>query len=410
MSTSNFYLKKPDKKGLSPIMLTYQNKGEKYRYFTKLKVKPESWKNQRVKSNYTGFSQINSLLDELENILKEIEREALFNKKYYTIDIVKRKFLLRLGSLTNEGDFFSIYDRFINDSKPTKSKATIQTYEATKIKLKNFIEIKKRTISFDSIDQTFYESFLSYMIDDLGHLNNTVGKHIKTLKVFLRYAIDHEYTSQNYNFRKFKVFSEDADIIYLTEDELLKLYRLEDLPERLATVRDSFCFACFTGLRFSDISKLKPAHIKTEHIEIRTDKTRDYLKIPLNNYTKEILSKYENKLKEKALPTELTNQKTNEYLKEIGKIAEFDEMISVEKFSGSKKIIVNKPKYVFLSTHTARRTFVTLSLEKGIRAEVVMAMTGHKNYKTFKKYIKITDKVMQAEMQRIWNTPLLKVV
>ena len=63
-----------------------------------------------------------------------------------------------------------------------------------------------------------------------------------------------------------------------------------------------------------------------------------------------------------------------------------------------------------LTTHTARRTFVTLALEKGIRAEVVMAMTGHRNYKSFMKYVKITDKVMELEMNKAWNIPLMRAV
>ena len=410
MSTINFYLKKPDKKGLCSIMLTYQDRGQKYRYFTKLKIKAVCWKNQRVKNNYTGYSEINGLLDELENNLKEIEREALFLKKEYSIEIIKNKFQSKLGKSTNEKDFFYSYDRFIEDSKATKSRKTIQAYEGTKEKLKAFMEAKNVGIKFENINQIFYESFVNYMIIDLGHLNNTVGKHIKTLKTFLRYAIDHEFTNHNYNFKKFKVFAEDADIIYLTESELMKIYRLENLSKTLLKVRDSFCFACFTGLRFSDIDKLSDSHIKAEFIEMKAEKTKDSLKIPLNSFAQEILARNKNLEAGKPLPKGFSNQKTNQYIKEIAGIAKIDEIVSLEKFTGSKKIIINKPKSEFISTHTARRTFVTLSLEKGIRSEVVMAMTGHKSYRTFKRYIKITDKVMQAEMERVWSKPLLKAV
>ena len=122
------------------------------------------------------------------------------------------------------------------------------------------------------------------------------------------------------------------------------------------------------------------------------------------------MERYKDKYIDKPLPTGITNQKSNEYIKEIGGLAEVDELVSIEKFNGSKKLTITKQKYHLLTTHTARRTFVTLALEKGIRAEVVMAMTGHKNYKTFKKYIKITDKVMQNEMNRVWSRPILKAV
>ena len=368
MATINFYLREKDKNGDARIMMTYQNRGQKFRYSTQLKINENAWneKEQRVRTNYVGFSEFNSILDDVENSIKSIVREALFHKKDYSVEVVRRKFLLKLGELSKENDFFKVVDKFIEDSKATKSKATIQTYEATKIKLINFMKAKKLSISFETIDQNFYEAFVNYMARDLRHLNNTVGKHVKTLKLFLNYAVDHEYTNQNYNLRKFKVMSEEADIIYLTEEELLRIYHLNNLPQRLIDVRDSFCFACFTGLRFSDISKLRHFHIKEDFVEIKTEKTKDNLKIPLNQYAKEILSKYVGYYHDKPLPTGITNQKTNEYLKEIGQFAELDDQISLDKFSRSNKLHFEKKKWELLTTHTARRTFVTLALEKGI--------------------------------------------
>lgn len=216
--------------------------------------------------------------------------------------------------------------------------------------------------------------------------------------------------SSNFNLSSFKVFKEETDIIYLTETELFKILNLEGLSKCLQQVRDNFCFACFTGLRFSDIAKIKRTNIKDDFIEIKTEKTRETLKIPLNQHAKNLLKKYESIQDERPLPPTITNQKTNEYLKELCEIAEIDEMVEIEKYSGSKKILIRKRKYNLVTSHTARRTFVTLSLEKGIRAEIVMNITGHKEYQTFKKYIKITDKVKLLEMNKVWDRPNLKAV
>ncbi len=410
MGTINFYLKAADKKGESPILLTYQNRGEKFRYYTKLKATPGSWKNQRVKSNYIGYSEINGILDDIENTLKAIEREALFNKKEYTVETIKRKFFLRFGSLTNTSDFFTVFDKFISDSSPIKTIRTIIGYKCLKEKLLKFSAAKGYTIGFEAIDFHFYESFVGYMLNDLQNLNNTVGNYIKNLKVFLRYAADHEYISEPLNLNKFKVFRDEVDLVYLTEKELMTIYRRDDLEKRLANVRDVFCFGCFTGLRFSDITKLTNSHIKEGYLELKTEKTRDSLRIPLNIHAKEILNRHKGNYAGKPLPTNLSNQKTNDYLKELAELCEIDEIRSFEQFSGSKKKVTTKYKFELISTHTARRTFVTLALEKGIRAEVVMAMTGHKSYKSFQKYIKITDKIKEQEMNRAWNTPLLKAV
>ena len=80
--------------------------------------------------------------------------------------------------------------------------------------------------------------------------------------------------------------------------------------------------------------------------------------------------------------------------------------MQIVKYRGAEKVEFIEPKYKFIGTHTARRTFVTLSLEKGMRPETVMSITGHKDYNTFKKYIKLTDKVKLAEMNNIWSTTL----
>lgn len=410
MGTINFYLKSEDKKGECPIYLTYQKRGEKFRYFTKLKIPSNSWNGSRVKMNYTGYSEMNSILDDIENSLKEIEREAVFNKKEYSIETTKRKFLLKYGVLNNTNDFFNVFDKFIEESAVTKSNWTIKGYNSTKHKLLKYAEAKNVSITFENIDQTFYEAFMKYMIEDLGNLNNTTGKYIKNLKVFLLYALEHEYTNKMYNFKKFKVYSEDATTIYLTELELLSIFRKQFLPKHLLNVRDVFCFACFTGLRFSDIDKLNNSHIKGDYLEIKTDKTKDYLRIPLNVYAKEILKKYHGRFTDRPLPTGITNQKTNAYLKEIGELCKINDLISTESFSGSRKKVCTEPKYKFITTHTARRTFVTLALEKGIRAEVVMSMTGHRSYKSFMKYIKITDKVKEQEMNRVWGKSLLRAI
>ena len=410
MSSINFYLNSPDRKGKCPVMLTYQSNGKRFRYWTKIKIDKNAWKNQRIKPNYKDASENNGILDDLQNILQKIEREAIFNKKEYSIETVKRKFELEIGELSSEGSFFQIYDKFINDSIPTKAAGTIKSYYSTRGHLEGFSQTKNFPINFESINENFYEAFVNYMITDLKFLNNTIGRVIKTLKTFMNYAVRLEYTNPTLAYKNFKVFKEELEIIYLTYDELMRLYHIDDISDTLRTVRDNFCFGCFTGLRFSDISKLSHENIKGDYLEITSEKTKDFIKVPLNHYAKEILNNYKVEFNDTPLPRCFSNQKTNDYLKELGCLAEIDEINTIEKFTGSKKIIITKPKYELITTHTARRTFVTLNLEKGIRAEVVMAMTGHKNYKSFNRYIKITDQIMQIEMNRVWTKPLLKVV
>ncbi len=409
MSTVTFYLKKNTGKAEASVMLAYLKNGKRFRYSTKLKVNPKYWLDNKVKSQCEGAEEINSLSNGYVEDIRKIEREALFLKKDYGIEIIKRKFESKNGKLNAENDFFKSYDIFIEQSKPIRTLTTIKTYTTTKNMLLKFQSEKKIQITFESITNEFYEKFVDFLIAK-KYLNNTIGKHIKTLKTFLNYSKDHEFTNISTNLKKFKVLQEDIDIVYLTDGELMKIYNLSDLSPALEKVKDCFCFGCFTGLRFSHINQLTHANYHNNYIEFRTEKTKDSLKIPLNDYAREIIVKYKNNSLNKLLPTGISNQKTNDYLKIICEHAELNDVIESVNYSGSKKIITKTTKHQLITTHTARRTFVTLALEKGIRAEVVMAMTGHKSYKTFKKYIKITDTVMHTEMIKAWQKPLLIAV
>ena len=181
----------------------------------------------------------------------------------------------------------------------------------------------------------------------------------------------------------------------------MAIYQAELTPgSKLDKVRDVFCFGCFTGQRYSDIANLKRDHLKGDKWHLRTIKTDKVLQVQLIDFALAILDKYKDALR--PLPV-ISNQKTNDYLKELGKLVGIDEPTSLTKRRGNEKLTNTQPKYEFISTHTARRTFITLSLEKGIRAEVIMEISGHTDYATFKKYIKISGKIADTEMIKAWN-------
>lgn len=110
---------------------------------------------------------------------------------------------------------------------------------------------------------------------------------IKSLKVFLNWSTDKDL-NKTLIFKKFKAFKEESEAVSLTEDELMKLFYFSKLTPCFKVVRDLFCFSCFTGLRFSDIYSFKETSIKDDYIEVKTQKTRQFIRIPLNRYAKEI--------------------------------------------------------------------------------------------------------------------------
>lgn len=176
----------------------------------------------------------------------------------------------------------------------------------------------------------------------------------------------------------------------------------------LDRVRDVFCFCCFTGLRYSDVAKLTRSDIRDSYFTIVTQKTSDFVKIELNNYSRSILEKYadfpfENN---KALPV-ISNAKMNEYLKELGRLAGLDEPQRVVYFMGNRRHEEVFPKYALLTTHAGRRTFVVNALYLGIPAEVIMRWTGHSDFKSMKPYTKIVDTLKEQEMEKFNRVPSL---
>lgn len=151
---------------------------------------------------------------------------------------------------------------------------------------------------------------------------------------------------------------------------------------------------CFTGLRHSDVYNLKRSDVKNGHIEVITIKTTDSLIIELNDHSKAILEKYKDVPfpNDKALPV-VSNQRMNEFLKELGQLAEIDEPIRETYYRGNERIDEVTPKYALLSTHTGRRTFICNALALGIPVQVVMKWTGHSDYKAMKPYIDIADEI-----------------
>lgn len=402
MATVNFYLDKPNRKNERPILLTYLLNGSKVRFSTKLKTTDKDWnaEKQVVKRNGVNESEINFALSEFKRIVSKAELDTKFEQSQLTLDFIRTRLEEATGKRKKSFTFYDAFEEYIKEAEIKKTTNSKRIYEITRDKIKAFDSDKRFLLSFDNIDSKFESKFTEYLMADCGLVNNTIGRYIKTIKSFMHFAAERGYTN-NYKFKSFKVIKQDADIIYLTEEELLKIYNLDDLSKSLSMVRDAFCLGCFTGLRFSDLSELRLANLKHNFIELKSKKTRDFLRIPLNDYAKEILKKHDGNP-----PVMISNQKMNDYIKDIGESAGIDTPIILTKYQGATKIEKAEPKYKFLSSHTARRTFVTLSLEKGMRPEIVMSITGHRDYPTFKKYIKLTENVKLAEMNNAWNNKL----
>ena len=227
-----------------------------------------------------------------------------------------------------------------------------------------------------------------------GYAINTIGGHIKNIKLFMKLAtkkgLNNVMEFEDEDFRKIE---EDVQTIYLNISELDKLFNLDlSKVKRLETTRDLFLIGCFTGLRFSDLKQLNKEHFYDNVIRIETQKTSNPVIIPLHPMVRAICEKYEYNL-----PRLVSNPKMNEYLKEIGKLAEIDEIILLNETRGGSKLQRKVPKYELISVHTSRRSFATNMYKAKVPSYAIRLITGHKTEKAFLKYIRI-DKEENAKM------------
>ena len=105
----------------------------------------------------------------------------------------------------------------------------------------------------------------------------------------------------------------------------------------------------------------------------------------------------------------ISNQKLNEYVKELCQLAGITEQVEIVRFRGIKREAITYKKYELIGVHTGRKTFATVSLEKGMSAEEVMAITGHKDYKSFQRYVKVTEQRKKTVMLKAWGGELSTV-
>lgn len=398
MPNVRFILKDPKSRKETLIYLIIRFNCNTLKLSTREKIHKKFWnpltRRARETRDNPEYSGLNTRLNNLESNMKAAYWSLLNNKVTPTPQNLKTKFFEEMGIELKDDSItlFEFIEKFIEQRKVTVRPNTIKKYKTTEQHLKDYTKDRATTLNFDDINLDFYYDFLSYMRIDLSFADNTIGKYIKTLKTFLNEATDIGYnTKTDFKSKRFTPPKEDVDKIYLTEVDLNKLYDLDlSKDPKLERVRDSFVLECYIGQRFSDMENLHPDDIRGKKgkqiITLRTVKTGEKVSIPLHSRALEIIKKYDNNF-----PPTITNQKTNMYLKDIGKEAKLNETYLTAKNKNGIKVKKRKEKWKLITTHTARRSFATNLYLAGIPVLSIMKMTGHKTEKSFMGYICMTS-------------------
>lgn len=392
-----FYLKKQKNysTGNVPIYMRITVEGNRAEMATNRECDPKRWnaKGGRAVGTKEEVRILNTHLDRLQNAIYHAHQHVADLGMPVTAEAIKSSYL---GNLSETHTLLEAVEDHNLKMEQLVGKdyvrGTLNRYRLLERHLKVFIRLKYSVTDLDikSIDQAFLNGFDHYLRSDKNCANNYVVKNIKNLGKILRICLENEWIDKS-PFTAYKGKTKNADRFYLNKEELLQIAGKEFVSERLKQVRDVFIFCCFTGLAYVDVFKLKQENIKTgidgeRWIFTNRQKTKTRSCVPLLPTAVEIIDRYAtNKVcvnKGSLLPVP-SNQKMNEYLKEIADLCGID-----------KK----------LTSHIARHTFATtITLLNGVPIESVSKMLGHTSIRTTQHYAKILDIKVSEDMALLRN-------
>jgi len=382
--------------GLVPIFMRIGIGLKRINIITKIYVKPADWsvQNCKLKTNNEESRRINKMLEafklkafdhqrELMTEGKEVSLENI-KAKWYGTSVEKPRMLMEVFKQHNDQMKALINQEF--------SPLTFERYETSFRHTQEYMRWKYQIDDID-IKQLNYEFISNYefwLKSERKCDHNTTVKYLSNFKKIVHICIKNGWLDRD-PFVGFKMTKREVERPFLVEEELTRIIEQDFKMPRLRQVRDIFIFCCYTGLAYADVKKLTREEITTgidgeKWIWTSRQKTDTTTRVPLLPRALEILDRYKEDPqclnKGRLLPV-LSNQKMNNYLKEISDACEI-----------TKK----------MTFHTARHTFATtVTLCNGVPIETVGKMLGHKNLKTTQHYAKILDLKVSEDMMKLRN-------
>lgn len=367
--------------GTRAVTLRFISNRNKRYYSLRIYAKERDWSEiqSRVKKSDKDYLRKNKLITKFENKAKNIIDSFFLNDLQLSFNEFSKQ-------LWNKEYDDTSFVEYIQDKLPKRklAKGTAKAYKSQLNKLQQF----KSKIYFSDLNVNFLHEYKLHLLDVVGNNENTTNKNLRILKLFINWAIDDKLMEEN-PFDKFKtkhVAGKREHLTILELEKLEHLYAKAELPSNLQNVLRYFLFACYTGLRYTDLKgfsfkNIKKSSVKRKEIDIidiTMHKTKLPVVIPLTSKAKELIpTKYSQSQKVFDM---ISNQKTNDNLKRIMKEANIDKNITF---------------------HSARHTFATTGLEMGIPIEVISKILGHTELKTTQIYAKVNNSLKYREMMKL---------
>lgn len=377
--------------GSAPVVARITVNGEKSHFATRIYVDPACWLPKEYRT--TGLTReerkVNEALDELRVLIKQRYDEMLRRAEVITAGKLKNAIT---GLDEKAMKLLDLCDQFIEDYKglieaKVYGRKTLTRYVSTRNRLSKFLAERYRLqdIPLSDINPKFAKDFDLWLRTTKRLANNTSMKFVRRLKTIYHMAVTNGWV-QSDPLASVRIRMEKVDRGYLTTEELKRLQDKKFTSKRLELIRDLFLFSCYTGFGYADLKLLSSDMLRrwpdgnlwidTERIKTHVDVHVRLLDVPLM-----LIQKYEGQAKSGLLFPVPSNQKINEYLKEIAALCGIDKAVT---------------------SHMARHTFATtVTLANGVPIETVSKMLGHTNIRTTQIYARIIDQKINNDMEML---------
>lgn len=400
------YLIKSKKNPAALYVRFYKGRGVDITSNTGFLINPRYWSKKLQRITNSAGSNLDQVLNpkliELKEFILSEYNEYFsdggnFNKNW--LDKVIAKFNNRpKDSLSDPNVFFIPFvEQYIRESKtrvnPTTNRIishrTIQKYETTLKRLREFEAYHKAAIKLWDIDLEFHKAFLSFLKLEGNYGGTTTAKYLDQIKSFCREAktkglkVNPEFESRRFTARRDKPLD-----VYLNPKEIDMIFNY-DFSEnpRLNNTRRLMIIGLWTGLRISDLRDIHSYNFTDDEIHIvDSKKTGVAIKLPMHSQIKAVLKENNGEL-----PKIVSDQNFNKYIKDVCEEVGIDQEVMGKKMDPDTKRKKKGyyPKYTLISSHTFRRSFAT-NLYGELPNQTIMAITGHSSEQQFIKYVKTT--------------------
>jgi integrase len=401
----------------TPIYLFLTFPGRKLvRVNSREKVKGIYWTGDGVKPQMWGSLELNDRLNFIKAEVVRQYRKAITNDP--NINLTQVKALAEsvvAGSVPdfNKKPMIDCLREFIQERESQVHELTTKKYNTVVNLLTDWMDksdINPNQFFCDQIDDDFDYSFKNYLIARKNS-TNTISKYLECIKKFMRWARKKKYHSTT-AFEDFTVKRTRREIIWINNDELNLLIKYQPTDKFIKGTKLIYLFMIFTGQRFSDYRNLR-----RRNLIINTDGSVDWelfqqkgskttkTTVPLIQAAVEILDM----LKFRAMdPDDFVlpipcNQYFNRKIKTLGKLAGLNSPVTIVKVVGNKRIETHLKKYEVLSCHVSRKSWISLSAEKGLNVDYLTSVAGNTPKVLRQHYLGLNPEARRQAVNAAWS-------